>query len=61
MDLYLIDLLAQAVDEYNELQEDESKRLDWWNDVVDNLSDTNDEKEIAVAIETIKNEIKKLK
>ena len=61
MDLYLIDLLAQAVDEYNELQKDESKRLDWWEDVIDNLSDTSDEKVITVAIGTIKNEIKKLK
>lgn len=61
MDLYLIDLLSQAVDEYNELQKDEAKRLDWWSDVVDNLSDTTDEKEIEAAIAAIKNETKKLK
>lgn len=61
MDLYLVDLLSQAVDEYNELQQDETKRLDWWEDVVDNLSDTTDEKEIAAAIAAIKNETKKLK
>lgn len=61
MDLYLVDLLSQAVDEYNELQKDETKRLDWWEDVVDNLSDTTDEKEIEAAITAIKNETKKLK
>ncbi|MGN0805369.1 MAG: hypothetical protein ACI4MS_08305 [Candidatus Coproplasma sp.] len=61
MDLYLIDLLAQAVDEYNELQQDEAKRLDWWNDVIDCISDTSDEKEIVCLIATIKYQTKKLK
>ena len=61
MDLYLIDLLSQAVDEYNELQKDEAKRLDWWEDIVDNLSDTSDEKVIKAAIDEIKSETKKLK
>lgn len=46
VDELLIDLLSQAVDEYNELQKDEAKRLDWWEDIVDNLSDTSDEREI---------------
>lgn len=61
MDLYLIDLLAQAVDEYNELQEDEAKRLDWWNDVIDYISDTSDEKEITRIIAIIKYKTEKLK
>lgn len=61
VDELLIDLLIQTVDEYNKLQEDEAKRLDWWEDVVDNISDTGDEKEIERVIATIKNETKKLK
>lgn len=61
VDELLIDLLIQTVDEYNELQEDEAKRLDWWEDVVNNISDTSDEREIERVIATIKNEIKKLK
>lgn len=61
VDAMLIDLLLQAVDEYNELQEDEAKRLDWWDDVVDNISDTSDEKEIARVIATIKYQTEKLK
>ena len=61
VDALLIDLLMQTVDEYNELQDDEEKRIDWWEDVVDNISDTGDEKEIEHVIATIKNEIKKLK
>lgn len=61
VDELLIDLLSQAVDEYNELQKDEAKRLDWWEDIVDNLSDTSDEREIERVIATIKNETKKLK
>lgn len=61
MVLNLLKLLSQAVDEYNGLQEDDAKRLDWWNDVIDNISDTNDEKEITTAIQAIRNEIQKLK
>lgn len=61
MNEMLVDYLMQAVDEYNELQEDEAKRLDWWEDVVDNLSDTSDEKEIARVIATIKYQTEKLK
>lgn len=61
VDELLIDLLIQTVDEYNELQKDEAKRLDWWEDIVDNLSDTNDEKVIKAAIDEIKSKTKKLK
>lgn len=61
VDEMLIDLLLQTVDEYNELQKDEAKRLDWWEDIVDNLSDTSDEKVIKKAIDVIKSETKKLK
>lgn len=61
MDLYLVDLLSQAVEEYNALQTDESKLLDWWEDVVDNINDTEDENEIKQLTADIKREIALLK
>lgn len=61
VDEMLIDLLSQAVDEYNELQKDEAKRLDWWDDVVDNIGDRQDEDEIRVMLCNIRREIDNLK
>lgn len=60
MDLMLVDLLSQAVEEYNEAQQDESKHLDWW-EVVDSLEDSESEFEIQELTREIKHETIKLK
>jgi len=56
-----IETLSAAVEKYNELQTDESARLDWWGDVIDNLNDMQDEKEIEKAIAEINEKIELLK
>lgn len=58
VDLYLVDLLSQAVEEYNEAQKDESLHLDWW-EVVDSI-DTDSENEIKNLTWEIKNDTLKL-
>lgn len=45
MKKYLLDFLMKNVERYNEMVE-EDERLDWHNDVLDNIKDTNDEDEI---------------
>lgn len=61
VDLYLVDLLSQAVEEYNEVQKDESKHLDWWEVVesidADSESDIKD-KIAAIQSQTLAIEIK---
>ena len=54
VDLYLVDLLSQAVEEYNEVQKDESKYLDWW-EVVDSI-DADSESEIKDKIAEIQSQ-----
>lgn len=49
-----IELLMQAVEEYNEVQPNEEMTLDWWDDVIDTLKDRNDEKEIKEVTAAIK-------
>lgn len=56
-----INHLMEVVEEYNELQQDESKKLDWHNDVIDNINDLNDEKEIRQFIKDGEAEIQALK
>lgn len=56
-----IDKLSAEVERYNELQTEESELLDWWNDVIDNISDMHDEKEIEQAIAEINARIEQLK
>lgn len=56
-----INHLMDVVEEYNELQEDESKKLDWHNDIIDNINDLNDEKEIRQFIKDGEAEIQALK
>lgn len=57
----LINDLMQAVEEYNEVQPNEDFTLDWWDDVIDNLQDRNDEKEIKQIIELVKTATAELK
>lgn len=45
MKKYLLDFLMKNVERYNALV-DEDERLDWHNDVLDNIKDPNDEDEI---------------
>lgn len=54
VDLYLVDLLGQAVEEYNEVQKDESKHLDWW-EVVGSI-DADSESEIKDKIAEIQSQ-----
>lgn len=54
VDLYLVDLLSQAVEEYNEVQKDESKHLDWW-EVVDSI-DAESESDIKDKIAEIQSQ-----
>lgn len=56
-----INHLMEVVEEFNELQQDESKKLDWHNDVIDNIKDINDEKEIKQFIKDGEAEIQALK
>lgn len=56
-----INHLMEVVEEYNELQQDESKKLDWHNDIIDNIKDINDEKEIRQFIADGEAEIQALK
>lgn len=53
--------LIVAVEKYNELQKDESKKLDWWNDVLDNIHCITDEKEVKAALDYLNAEIEKLR
>lgn len=52
--------LIMAVEKYNELQKDEAKQLDWWNDVLDNIHCITDEKEVKAALDQLNAEIEKL-
>lgn len=54
VDLYLVDLLSQVVEEYNEGQKDESLHLDWW-EVVDTI-DTDSESDIKDKIAEIQSQ-----
>lgn len=54
VDLYSVDLLSQAVEEYNEVQKDESKHLDWW-EVVGSI-DADSESEIKDKIAEIQSQ-----
>lgn len=54
VDLYLVDLLSQAVEEYNEVQKDESLHLDWW-EVVDSI-DADSESDIKDKIAEIQSQ-----
>lgn len=54
VDLYLVDLLGQAVEEYNEVQKDKSKHLDWW-EVVGSI-DADSESEIKDKIAEIQSQ-----
>lgn len=54
VDLYLVDLLSQAVEEYNKAQKDESIHLDWW-EVVDSI-DADSESEIKDKIAEIQSQ-----
>lgn len=54
VDLYLVDLLSQAVEEYNEVQKDESLHLDWW-EVVGSI-DADSESEIKDKIAEIQSQ-----
>ena len=54
VDLYLVDLLGQAVEEYNEVQKDESLHLDWW-EVVGSI-DADSESDIKDKIAEIKSQ-----
>lgn len=53
--------LIIAVEKYNCLQEDETKQLDWWNDVLDNIHCITDEKEVKAVLDELNGEIEKLK
>jgi len=53
--------LIIAVEKYNELQEDETKQLDWWNDVMDNIHCITDAKEIKYMLDGLNKEIEKLR
>lgn len=54
VDLYLVDLLGQAVEGYNEVQKDESLHLDWW-EVVGSI-DADSESEIKDKIAEIQSQ-----
>lgn len=53
--------LIVAIEKYNELQKDESKQLDWWADVLDNIHCITDEKEVKAVLDNLNAEIEKLK
>lgn len=53
--------LIVAVEKYNELQKDETKQLDWWNDVLDNIHCITDNKEIKYVLDGLNIEIEKLR
>lgn len=56
---HLAALLMKEVEEYNEIASEEN-RLDWWNDIVDNI-DMNDEESLEQAYAEVKSKIIKLK